>query len=164
VLTDYAVLATLVLLQARNNKSRRSQPAPAAGQSALLQFLEKLDEDTFCQTLLPMLIENESAGDLAATCSQLRQLCHSSIKKLDLRALLRDDVQPSDAEQWTQHLQEHFPQCSSVVLQVEDSESYQALNYMLPALARWADNDWLCKTAVQLRRAARSCIAMINVM
>jgi hypothetical protein len=83
-----------------------------------------------------MLIADNSATNLAETCSQLRKLCHSSVKKLDLRPLLRDDVQPSDAQQWTQHLQEHFPGCSSVLLQVDEQDSYLAVSYMLPALAR----------------------------
>jgi hypothetical protein len=124
------------LLQARN-RPRRGQPPAAGWQSAFLQFLETLTEDTFCQTLLPILIQDGSAGNLAATCSQLRKLCHISIKRLNLCPLLCTNVQPSDAEKWTGSLREHFPDCSSVVMQVQEKGSYHAVNYMLPALARW---------------------------
>lgn len=124
-------------MQARN-RPRRNQPAAAGGQSDFLQFLERLNEDIFCETLLPMLIQDASAGNLAATCSQLRKLCHSSVKGLKLRPLLCSDEQPSIAGDWTHNLQEHFPHCRAVAMQVHDKESYHAVNYVLPALARWA--------------------------
>jgi hypothetical protein len=85
-----------------------------------------------------MISKDGSAGNLAATCSQLRRLCHSSVKQLDFQQLLRDIGQPSAAQQYTQSLQEHFPHCSSIVLQMQEERDYQAVNYMLPALARYA--------------------------
>jgi hypothetical protein len=99
-----------------------------------------------------MLVEDRSAGNLAATCSQLRKLCHSSIKWLDLRPLLVDDLQPSEAQKWTQHLQEHFPRCNLVVMHVQEKDSYHAVNYVLPALARWDTGlrDCICSCCISV--------------
>jgi len=116
------------------SSSCADKPAPGS-QSAFLQCLSKLNDDTFCQILLPKLKADASAGSLAATCSQLRRLCHNSIERLDMSPLINNHA-PSAAEQWTQGLQEHFPHCSSVVLCVQEMRGYHGVNYVLPALAR----------------------------
>jgi len=123
------------LLQAPSSSCANKSAPDSQAESAFLQCLSKLNDDTFCQVLLPQLKADRSAGSLAATCSQLRSLCHNSIERLDMSPLINNHA-PSAAEQWTQGLQEHFPHCSSVALCVQEKRSYHAVTYMLPALAR----------------------------
>jgi hypothetical protein len=65
-------------------------------------------------------------------------LCNNSVHTLNFCTFLSNEahVEPRLAEQWMQHLQENFPCCNEVMLQVQESESYHAMNYLLPALAR----------------------------
>jgi hypothetical protein len=61
-----------------------AQPGNPAGESALLRCLSQLNDDVLEAYLLPKLIEQESVGAAALTCSQLRRLCQHSIQHLNM--------------------------------------------------------------------------------
>lgn len=92
--------------------------------------------DTWAQVLLPKLIEQGSAADLALTCSQLRDLCYSSSQSIDLGPL-PDSTGPSNLKLWVRDLPVHFPNCSTVLVGLRSDSSYHCMPYILPALARW---------------------------
>jgi hypothetical protein len=114
-----------VLQVATNNGS---QP------SLLLQCLSSLGAETFAGVLLPKLVEDGSACDVALTCSQLRDLCHGSVQQLDLTEVLDQDS--SVVEEWMQSLPQHFSSCTSAQLWLHDEDSYDRLMYLLTGLAR----------------------------
>lgn len=109
--------------------------------SALLRCLAQLDVDTWASVLLPKLVDDGSAADFALTCTQLRELCHSSVKQLDLQTLTSPD-NPYLIELWTQDLGQRFPACSKVDLLVEDNDSFTEGPLVLKALARWVSLPW----------------------
>lgn len=57
-------------------------------QSALLHCLASLGAETFASVLLPKLVKQRSAHAVALTCTQLRDLSHGSVQRLDLTHVL----------------------------------------------------------------------------
>jgi hypothetical protein len=104
-------------------------------QSALLRCLSSLDVDTWAQVLLPKLVAQGSAGAVALTCSQLRDLCFGAVQHINLSSVR--DSELSDVEYWTQSIHQHFNNVTTVRLLVIDDASYHTAPYLLPALARW---------------------------
>jgi hypothetical protein len=116
-------------LQAASSDSQQS--------ALLLQCLSSLGAETFAGVLLPKLARQRSAGDVALTCSQLRDLCHGSVQRLDLtQALKQDRIYPVMLEEWMQSLPQHFSNCTSVGLRLHQEGDLHALNYLLTALSR----------------------------
>jgi hypothetical protein len=111
------------------------QRSPAPQPSALLQCLSQLNADTWAQVLLPKLVEQGSAADVALTCSQLRDLCYSIRRSINLGALL-DSSEPSRLKSVVSGLPVRYPDCSAVSLQLKSVKSYHMTPYVLPALAR----------------------------
>jgi hypothetical protein len=110
---------------------RTSAPQP----SALLHCLSQLNTDAWAQVLLPKLIEQGSAANVALTCSQLRELCYSSRQCINLGAFL-DSSEPSSLKSVVSGLPMHFPYCSAVSLRLGSDKSYHTMPYLLPALAQ----------------------------
>jgi hypothetical protein len=106
--------------------------------SALLHCLSRLNSDVWVQVLLPKLVEQRSAEAVALTCSQLRDLCYSSIQSIDLRRLFQG-VDHRHIESWMQGLPLHFPNCTAVSLELRSEASYHTVLFILPALARWVN-------------------------
>jgi hypothetical protein len=104
----------------------------------LLRCLASLGVETFAGVLLPKLARQRSAGDVALTCTQLRDLCHGSVQRLDLTAALKQDSSETSAlATWTSHMPQHFSNCTSVVDQRLHGEGdLHAVNYLLTALSR----------------------------
>jgi hypothetical protein len=122
--TPYAaVLLTLLLLQDNPN------------QAALLRCLSRLDVDTWAHVLLPKLVAQGSARDVALTCSQLRDLCFGAVQHINLSSV-QDDEQGA-LEDWVLSIPQHFQSVTSVQLLLNDEGSYHTIPYLLPELARW---------------------------
>jgi hypothetical protein len=107
------------------------QHRPAAISTAAL-----LNTDTWAQVLLPKLVEQGSAAAVALTCSQMRDLCYSSRQSINLGALL-DSSEPWNLRSLVQRLPLHFPNCSTVSVELNSVLCYQNMPFLLPALARW---------------------------
>jgi hypothetical protein len=129
--------------------------ASSSSQSALLQCLSQLDCDTWAEALLPKLIDNGSAGNVALTCAQLRSLCHGSRQQLNLRSL-HSHADPSHVLDWTAGLADRFPNCSCVKLLVEHEEDLHGFTYLASALARWVGSGSLAKVIESSSRALSS--------
>jgi len=114
----------------------------SSGQSPFLHCLQQLNDDAWTQVLLPKLIEQGSAADVALTCSQLRDLCNHNVETIDLKALAEEeDVR--DFDRWLQPLPAHYPNCKSAELSLKGDSSYVGMLYILPALARWVQSRFL---------------------
>lgn len=113
------------------------QPGSPAPQqhSALLHCLSQLNSDAWVQVLLPTLVEQGSAAEVALTCSQLRDLCFSSRQSIDLGDLY-DSPSFGELGSWMQGLPLHFPNCTTVSFKLGSEGSYHTIPYLLPALAR----------------------------
>jgi len=107
-------------------------------QSPFLHCLQQLNDDTWAQVLLPKLIEQGSVADVAQTCSQLRDLCNQYVEVIDLSSLAAN-ADLGALEKWMQPLPARFPNCILARLKLAVGISYVGLQYMLPAIARWAD-------------------------
>jgi len=106
-------------------------------QSPFLHCLQQLNDDAWAQVLLPKLIEQGSAAAVALTCSQLRDLCNQYVEVIDLRRL-DADTELCALEEWMQPLPAHFPNCILAKLAFFVESSYVAVQYLLPAISRWA--------------------------
>jgi hypothetical protein len=105
--------------------------------SALLHCLSQLNSDVWAQVLLPKLVEQGSAAAVALTCSQLRDLCYNSRQEIKVRlSHMVASVGLSHLESCMQGVPAHFPNCTSVSLVLSGEQSYHAMPYTLPALAR----------------------------
>lgn len=103
------------------------------GPSALLRCLSQLDEGAWAQVLLPKLIAQGSAQAVAATCSQLRDLCFGAVVSLNLSSL-QDSSDTSNLEAWVQPIPSHFKHVTIVKLLFREALSYYTAAYLLPAL------------------------------
>jgi hypothetical protein len=103
-------------------------------QSALLRCLSRLDVDTWAHVLLPKLIGQGSAQDVALTCSQLRDLCFGAVQHIDLSSVQDDEHGALD--DWVLSLSQHFKSITSVQLSLNDEGSYHTVPYLLSELAR----------------------------
>jgi hypothetical protein len=104
-------------------------------QSELLRCLSRLDVDTWAQALLPKLISQGSARDVALTCSMLRDLCFGAVQHIDLSSVQDDEHGALD--DWVLSIPQHFQSVTSVQLSFNDEDSYHTIPYLLPELARW---------------------------
>jgi hypothetical protein len=109
---------------------------PVSQASALLRCLSQLNTGTWAQVLLPKLVEQRSAADVALSCSQLRDLCYSSRQSLNLGALLYS-TDPWSLRAQVQTLPLHFPNCSAVSLDFTSNNCHHTMPCLLPELARW---------------------------
>jgi hypothetical protein len=129
--------------------------ASSSSQSALLQCLSQLNSDTWAEALLPKLVDNGSAGNVALTCAQLRTLCHGSRQQLNLRSL-HSHEDPCQVLDWTAGLADRFSYCSCVELSVSKDEDLHGFTYMASALARWVGPCSLAKVIKSSSRASSS--------
>lgn len=97
-----------------------AEAAAAAGESPFLRCIALLNDDVLRAYLLPKLAEQGSAGAVAATCSQLRKLCQSSTRRLNLAKQLQDD-NPCHCPELASQLVAAFPNCSSLECKWGDS-------------------------------------------
>ena len=117
-------------------QSAALQASQQQGSSALLACLERLDEAAWAEVLLEKLIAAKAAGNLAATCTRLRQLVHGSSRgPLDF-APLAAHSNPRQVEEWTAALPDHFPSCQTARLVNSCENSYLVCQALAPALAR----------------------------
>ena len=124
------------ILMSEYPQSERQNPAPSS-RSALLDCLERLDEAAWAEVLLDKLLAAGTAGNLAATCTRLRQLVQSCVGKLNLSQLLNDrDGPPEVAAAQAAGLPGHFTAVRSVVLHFTSDNSYVVAQALIPALAR----------------------------
>lgn len=109
-----------------------------SGSSAFLNFLTQLSDDAWSQVLLPQLQARGCVAAVALTCSQLRDLCYSTVAQVDLQTLhsIKD---PLVLGRYTQNLGAHFPTCSSVELFLQEAGNYHCMPYVLPSLRRCVD-------------------------
>jgi hypothetical protein len=93
-----------------------AQPGNPAGESALLRCLSQLNDDVLTAYLLPKVVEQESAGAVALTCSQLRRLCELSTHHLKLSRAkqLQDADNPCHSAKLARQLVAAFPNCTSL--------------------------------------------------
>jgi hypothetical protein len=103
-------------------------------QSALLRCLSLLNVDTWAQVLLPKLISQGLAGNVALACRQLRDLCFGAVQHINLSSV--QDSELSDVDVWALTLSLHFSNAKSAQLLLSDEASYHRAPYLLPALAR----------------------------
>lgn len=114
-------------------------------ESAFLHCLSQLNDDAWAEVLLPKLVEQGSTAALASTCSQLRQLCSTTVQHLDLRDMTTLLDRPDafsyiiDAHctlDTAKDLAGRFPNCKSAALDLFDDASYYHMHTVLSALAR----------------------------
>jgi hypothetical protein len=96
----------------------QAAPAEAADAAGVpppfLQCITLLNDDVLTAYLLPKLVEQGTAGAVAATCSQLRKLCQRSAHHLNLAKQLQDVDNPCHSPQLANQLVEAFPNCTSL--------------------------------------------------
>ncbi len=102
-------------------------------QSALLHCLSSLDVDAWAQVLLPKLVDQGPAGDVALTCSQLRDLCFGAVQDIDLSSL-HNSSDTSAVGDWAHSIPQHFKNVTSV--QLHEEPSYHITAFLLPALSK----------------------------
>lgn len=109
---------------------------PPGSQSPFLHCLSKLNDDNWADILLPVLIQQRSAANLARSCTKLRDLCYSSTKKLNLSSLSAI-ADPSTLQDRAQLLPKHFKNCKCAQLCLRHSEDHSMMQFLLPELARY---------------------------
>lgn len=125
------------------------------GASPLLTCLTKLNDDARAEVLLPKLIKQGSAKAVAATCTQLRDLCFRTVQTVKLADLhLIPDTY--SAEDWVAPLPEHFCNCTSLVAVLADEQDTPKLPRMLPGIARWVRACFVCRVYSVARVADRA--------
>jgi hypothetical protein len=135
--------------------------------SAFLKFLKQLNDDAWSQVLLPQLKSRGCVAAVALTCSQLRDLCYSTVANVDLRALhsIRD---PLVLGRYTQNLGAHFPTCNSIKLRVQEAENYHCMPYVLPSLRRYVVKGgmWISPRGhlIQAIKGAQTCWQIIYIV
>jgi hypothetical protein len=127
------------------------------GSPPFLKFLTQLRDDAWSQVLLPQLQAMGSVADVAQTCSQLRDLCYSTVQRVNLQSL-RHIGDALTLARHTQHLGAHFPACSSVQLALEEADNYRCMPYVLSSLRRCVMHQYL-SSALPFGCWCRSCIA-----
>lgn len=132
------------------------RPYPTAGRAAVrheamlssrdsspfLDFLAELSATFWVDELVAKLIEQGSAASVALACIQLRDLCYSSIRRLNLSSLHGSDS-ISMLEDQVHAVPEHFPNVKEVQLCFSDEESYHATPCLLQVLTRWVEQTIL---------------------
>jgi len=106
--------------------------------SALLNCLEELHGDVWAEVLLPKLRADKSAGNLALTCSCLRDMCQQSQRQLDLSSISNSSSRSRSAVETAAlgALAQHFPHCTLVKITLEQDGSYLSIPAVVNALAR----------------------------
>lgn len=105
--------------------------------SAFLRCLAQLNVDTWAEVLLPKLRDQGSATAVALTCSTLRDLCYSSVHRLDLIDLVQQgSCDFSTIEECMRTVPHHFSNCKVVALTLDIETMYHIVPYLLPALAK----------------------------
>lgn len=100
------------------------------------QFLSRLNSDTWSQVLLPKLIKQASAGAVALTCSQLRDVMYHGVQQVDLSSLTGYTLNPAEAKWLVRFVPQRFPGCTSVQLHVDSKKACTVAGSVLPALKR----------------------------
>ena len=129
--TDFSLLPGLIC--ASMQAAQQSNPA---GESALLCCLSQLNDDVLTAYLLPMLVEQGSAGAVALTCSQLRRLCQLSTQHLDLSKQLQDADNPCHDAKLARQLVAAFPNCTSLAFAWATDSLLNVYRSVTPLLAR----------------------------
>lgn len=91
-------------------------------QSPLLQCLSQLNDDAWAQVLLPKLVNQGSAPDVAASCTQLRALCFRTVQDVVLQGTSEVDV--STIDDWMSPLPACFPNCTTLALYLDCQRDY----------------------------------------
>lgn len=102
-------------------------PSTQRSSSALVDCFLQLGADTLSQVLLPLLIEDGAAGELALTCSEVKDLCYKGVQKLDLSGLM-GVRNPQDLQDWTRDIYCYFPGCTCIQLFLDESVITTPLN------------------------------------
>ena len=113
----------------------QAQHAPGSSQSELLRCLSQLNDDVWSEVLLPKLLEQGSAANMALSCMQLRDMCHRNRQRLNL-GRLHTSSDPQAVQDWTANLAEHFPACRHIQFVLKGTAGYQIMPFVLPAIAR----------------------------
>lgn len=106
-------------------------------QSPLLQCLSQLNDDTWAAVLLPKLIKQRSARNVAASCTQLRDLCFRTVQDVVLGSTSKADISTMGLGEWISPLPACFPNCTTLALYMDCQHDYINAPHLLPALARW---------------------------
>jgi len=103
--------------------------------SELLRCFDRLDTYTWGEVLLPSLIRQGSARNVARACQRMRELVQNSLKSINLSLMVcysNDDL----VLRLATNLSQRFLGCQTMELWLGCYNSQGVVPHLLPALAR----------------------------